>query len=590
MKYPGSFIDRVRGHFLVSEVVGRRIPVKKHGREYQAVCPFHSEKTPSFTINDEKGFYHCFGCSAHGDVITFVKEYEGISWTEALERLARDAGIALPVMTREQQVKIRQMETLYDVIDEAAKWFELQLTSSHGRMAQDYVRGRGLLPATLAHFRVGYAPPQRDALKKHLISKGVSESQIVQAGLAITPDNGMSYDRFRGRLIFPIKDITGRIVAFGGRLLSADADGPKYLNSPETELFKKGELLYNFSDARKSAMDKKSVIVTEGYMDTVSLWQAGITHVVAPLGTAMTEHHLALLWRLCDEPVICLDGDAAGKRAMLRAAELALPRLAPGKSLSFALLPEGEDPDSLVKAQGADAMYGVVTHAIGLAKLIWDMMISTGDYSTPEKQAALEKRIEATAAKITDPTVRNYYQKHLKEKMWSHFSSRRDGFKRVREEVISSHELARSISAARSPMLKLEQQFIKMILIHPQLMDRHEVEEALSALDTTDATLHRMRGAMGQWYMDGGAESGQGLQPFLAANGLEIPMKKLLSDMFIDVEKNPEMAYPFWQEVKKRLHLAQVKEEERMASVRMAAELTDESFEQFSSLWKIPNN
>ncbi|MDE3016717.1 MAG: DNA primase, partial [Pseudomonadota bacterium] len=347
MRFPPSFIERLRSHFLMSEVVGRRVPLKKHGREYQALCPFHNEKSPSFTVNDEKGFYHCFGCGAHGDAIEFIRRFERLSYPETIETLAREAGIPLPEISPEQERKIEAEKTLYDVLEAACRWFEKQLLSPGGGIARDYLEKRGLKPETLRAFRIGYAPDGRAALYNHLLQAGFSRELQAEAGLIIIPEGGGDpYDRFRSRVIFPIRNAKGQAVAFGGRLIATDTGKniPKYLNSPETPLFKKGEMLYNLDLARKPAREDNLAVVMEGYVDVVSVTQAGMPYALATLGTAVSPEHLRLLWQLAKEPVMCLDGDAAGKRAMLRAAEVALPLLKPGYSLRFALLPGGEDP------------------------------------------------------------------------------------------------------------------------------------------------------------------------------------------------------------------------------------------------------
>ena len=358
MRFPPEFLDRLRNHLPISEVIGKRVPIRRHGREFQALCPFHKEKSPSFTVNDEKGFFHCFGCAAHGDAIGFIMNFEGVTYPEAVERLAIEAGLPVPKMTREAEESERKRHTLEDAVALAARWFAEQLATPAGTEARDYLRDRGLSAETIEQFGVGFAPNLREALKAALIRQGLPEAMLVEAGLLSVPDSGAPYDRFRGRLMFPIKNAQGKIVAFGGRILaSAETNRTaKYLNSPETPLFKKGELLFAYDVAARLARDAGTIIVAEGYMDVIALHQAGFTHAVAPLGTAITEAQLRLLWRAASEPTLCLDGDAAGQRAMQRAAELALPLLKPGFGLKFAVLPAGEDPDSLIRKSGSAAL------------------------------------------------------------------------------------------------------------------------------------------------------------------------------------------------------------------------------------------
>ncbi|NBO19957.1 MAG: DNA primase, partial [Proteobacteria bacterium] len=311
----------------MSEVIGRRLPLKKHGREYQGLCPFHNEKSPSFTVNDDKGFFHCFGCGAHGDAIEFVRRFDRLSYPEAVEQLARDAGLPLPTPSEAEARKAEAEKTLYDVMEAACQWFEKQLQATGGSVAMDYVRTRGLKPETLRTYRVGYAPEDRSALHAYLTKAGYAKSLQQSAGLIVVPEDGPAYDRFRGRLMFPIRNPSGKVIAFGGRLLGTSTNKalPKYLNSPETPIFKKGDVLFNLDLAKRPARENNMAVVMEGYMDVVSSAQGGVPYAVATLGTAVTPEHLRLLWQIAKEPVLCLDGDAAGMRAMMRAAEVALP-------------------------------------------------------------------------------------------------------------------------------------------------------------------------------------------------------------------------------------------------------------------------
>jgi len=321
------------------------------------LCPYHKEKTPYFTVNDVKGFYHCFGCGAHGDAIRWLTEHEGMRYPEAVEQLANEIGLSLPQLTEQEKRVIRRAASLQEVTEAACSWFEQQLQSSQGRMARDYLQDRGLSADTIRAFRIGFVPEGRDGLKKHLLTQNITEAQLIETGLVIKPDQGNTYDRFRARVMFPILDRRGNVIAFGGRILPqlAQAGGreaPKYLNSPETALFHKGQVLYNYERARQPAHKAAQVLVAEGYMDVIALAQAGIANAVAPLGTAVTADHIRLLWNLADEPVLCLDGDMAGNRAMERAAALCLPLLKPGKSLRLFMLPQDENPDTLPKRHG----------------------------------------------------------------------------------------------------------------------------------------------------------------------------------------------------------------------------------------------
>jgi len=352
MRFPPQFLDELRARLPVSEVVGKRVRLKKAGREWKGLSPFNKERTPSFFVNDQKGFYHDFSSGKHGDIFSFVMESEGVTFPEAVERLAGLAGMAMPKMSRQAEVEEGRRRTLHEVVGLAAQFFEATLATRSGARARGYLADRGLDPATQLKFRIGYAPPERFALKEHLGGLGVSVDDIIAAGLLVAGDDiPIPHDRFRDRVMFPISDLGGRIVAFGGRALDKEARA-KYLNSPETALFHKGRMLYNGAAARKAAHQGAPVIVVEGYVDVIALVTAGYEGAVAPLGTALTDDQLALLWKMADEPMLCFDGDAAGRRAAYRAVDLALPHLKPGKSLRFASLPQGHDPDDLVRSGG----------------------------------------------------------------------------------------------------------------------------------------------------------------------------------------------------------------------------------------------
>ena len=422
MGFTPDFLDEIRNRVPVSDVVGRRVKLARKGREHSGLCPFHNEKTPSFTVNDDKGFYHCFGCGAHGDVIKFVTETEGLSFPETVERLAGQAGLPMPEYSPGDAQKAQQRKSLYDVMEAASRYFESRLVSTIGQEGWNYLMRRGLTKETCKKFRLGFASEGRTALKEALLSReGITEDMMVEAGLLIQPeDDGggkrPSYDRFRHRVMFPITDRQGRVVAFGGRALSADAKA-KYLNSPETPLFHKGRLLYNLAGARRAAYDKGRVLVAEGYMDVIAMDQAGFTNAVAPLGTAVTEEQIEELWRLAPEPLMCFDGDKAGIRASYRVAEKSLPLLKAGHSLRFVHLPEGEDPDSYIAGQGAQAFLDLLNKGQPLVDTLWEMKTRSVKADTPEQCAGLEKTLSETLSEIRDKTIRGYYDKAFQERL-----------------------------------------------------------------------------------------------------------------------------------------------------------------------------
>ena len=417
MAFPPGFLDELRARLSLSDIVGRKVALKRRsGAEYAGLCPFHNEKTPSFTVNDKKGFFYCFGCHEKGSAIDFVMKTEGLSFPETVEKLAREVNLPVPVATPAERERADRASTLQQVVEMAAQWFQKQLRLPVGRQGLDYLRGRGLSDATIDDFRLGFAPDSRDGVIAALKRENVPIEKIVEAGLAIQPeDRREPYDRFRGRVMFVINDRRGRAIAFGGRVMGTGE--PKYLNSPETPLFHKGANLYCLDRARQAVTKDQPVIVAEGYMDVIALHGAGFTGAVAPLGTALTEGQLGELWKLADEPYLCFDGDNAGRRAMSRAAERALPLLRPGKSLRFLALPAGEDPDSLIRTRGPDAVQRTLDLARPLSDVVWDLEIEGKPADTPERRASLQQSVEQRVAEIADPVVRDYYRTEMRNRL-----------------------------------------------------------------------------------------------------------------------------------------------------------------------------
>lgn len=417
MRFSPHLLDEIRARLAVSQVVGRKVSLKRKGREYAGLSPFKTEKTPSFFVNDQKGFYHCFASGEHGDIFTFLMKTEGLSFPEAVERLAQEAGVALPKPDAHDQEREDQRTRLLDLMETAAKFFEDQLAGPNGGEARRYIERRGLKRETLATFRIGYAPNSRAAIKEHLAAAGYTLDEMVASGMLIAGDDiPVAYDRFRHRVMFPIADARGRIVAFGGRALDPEQNA-KYLNSPETPLFHKGYLLFNAHRARAAAHDKERVIAVEGYMDAIALAEAGFQETVAPLGTALTEDQLKLLWRMAPEPILCFDGDSAGKRAAYRAVDTALAHLKPGASLSFAFLPDGLDPDDLVRQQGPSALEAVLARARPLVDVLYEREWVARDWSTPERRAGLEKTLKTLIGRIEDESVRAHYRRALGQRL-----------------------------------------------------------------------------------------------------------------------------------------------------------------------------
>ncbi|TDR89134.1 DNA primase [Enterovirga rhinocerotis] len=417
MRYPPHILDEIRARLPVSSVVGRKVRLKKAGREWRGLSPFNAEKTPSFYANDQKGRYFDFSAGKDGDIFNFLMETEGLTFPEAVERLAADAGVPLPKATPEAIAQEVRRRSLHEVMDLAAAFFEANLHRGIGRAARDYLERRAIGEETQAAFRIGYAPADRFALRDHLAAKDVSAEAMAETGLLVTgEDIAVPYDRFRDRIMFPIADSRGQIVGFGGRAMSADVPA-KYLNSPETPLFHKGRLLYNHHRARGAAHEAGTVIAVEGYVDVIALAQVGLRHAVAPLGTALTEDQLGLLWRMSDEPILCFDGDAAGQRAAAKAVGLALPHLAPGKSLRFALLPQGQDPDDLARSGGRAALDTVLAGARPLVDMLWAREWDGANAETPERRAAVAARLRDAVATIRDETLRRFYRDEIEARL-----------------------------------------------------------------------------------------------------------------------------------------------------------------------------
>jgi DNA primase len=424
MRYGEGLLEEIRRRTDLVQLVGRRVKLVRKGREMWGCCPFHQEKSPSFKVSNERRLYKCFGCGKGGDGFRWLVETEGLSFPEAVEKLAGEAGVELPKWSPEDEAREQKRKSHYDIVELAAKFYEAQLFEPQGREARDYLKGRGLDGAAARQFRLGYAPSGGNALIAHLTGHNITQEDIIAAGLARPAEDGRPMrDFFFNRVMFPIADGRGRVIAFGARALEADAK-PKYINTGETPLFSKGAQLYNFAGARAAAIKAGTIILAEGYMDVIALVRAGFSHSVAPLGTALTEDQLHLLWRTAPEPILAFDGDAAGLKAAHRAAHLALPHLKPGHSLRFAFLPSGEDPDSFIAANGAGAMSVLLESAIPLSQLLWRAETEGRDISTPERRAGLEHSLKEITDRITDPKVAEYYRRGFSELVFENFKRR----------------------------------------------------------------------------------------------------------------------------------------------------------------------
>ncbi len=522
MRFSPSFLDEIRNRLPVSAVVGKRVALKKQGREWRGLSPFNKEKTPSFYVNDQKGFYHCFSSSKHGDQFTFLMEVEGLSFPEAVERLAGEAGLELPKPDPEAVKREERAKSLIEIVEIAAKFFEAQLHQQAGFEARAYLVQRELTIETQNEFRIGYAPPSKHALKEFLSGKGVAVEDMIAAGLLIGGDDiPIPYDRFRDRVIFPIQNARGQVIAFGGRALSKDVQA-KYLNSPETPLFHKGAQLYNLNRARASAHTSGRLIVVEGYIDAITLSQAGYAHTVAPLGTAFTEDQLRLLWRLADTPVFCFDGDAAGLRAAERAIDVALPHLAAGKSLSFALLPAGLDPDDFVRQRGNEAFESVLAAAQPLVSLLWLRETRDRDLRTPEARAALEKRLHDIARVIPDTVVRKYYESEFRERLSRLFTPPQRSYSELKvrqgdRKAGTSRFMTPSAILGKARWPLIEATLLCFVIRYPEFI-RDKTEE-IAQINFEDPELAALHNSILAFTNEKGDEPQADIQAFLDERG-----------------------------------------------------------------------
>jgi DNA primase len=511
-------LDEFKARLPLAEIVGRYVKLTRRGREHVGLCPFHREKTPSFNVVDEKGFYHCFGCGAHGNAIDFVMQVENLSFGDALARLGEMTGLPPPRRTAQSQAQAEAGERLRAANAAASVWFQAQLAGAAGREAMAYLERRGLDRATIRGFELGYAPPDGQSLRRALNDQGFSDRELQGAGLTKADEGGEPFGHFRHRLMFPIADERGRTVGFGGRALGEAR--AKYLNTPETEIFHKGDLLYNLHRAKGAARTQGTVILAEGYMDVIALTQAGLAHAVAPLGTAVTERQLASLWRIAEAPVLCLDGDRAGLAAAMRAAERALPAMRAGQTLRFALLPDGEDPDSYLRRHGAAALASVLSKAHTLSQMIWRLETQGRRFDTPEARAALSRRLRGLARLAGDPDLRTGLLDQFKALLADQAPrpARRDRTPERRAsnwDGVGPSRLAAGITRREN---EREAAILLPLLRWPEWLEGHE--EELGQLQFRDAGYERMRQEIVAWYSEAASLDADALARHLHQYGL----------------------------------------------------------------------
>ena len=553
MAFQPGFLDELRGRISLSGLIGRRVKLVRRGREYAGLCPFHHEKTPSFYVVEDKSFFHCFGCGAHGDVIGFVMRADHLDFIEAIEMLAAEAGLAVRRATPQERERAQRQKTLLEALEAAAAFYESRLWSPAGSRAREYLQGRGLDPATIRRFRLGWAPDDRQALRRCL-AVDFPEPLLIEAGLLRNPEAGEPSDCFRSRVIFPIGDRAGRVIAFGGRVI--DDGQPKYLNSPESPLFEKGRVLYGWSAARagvarQAEFGAAGAIVTEGYMDVIALHRAGFSTAVAPLGTALTEFQLRELWRLSQEPILCFDGDAAGQSAAIRVLRRALPLLVPGQSLRFTSLPSGQDPDSLIRAEGRFAFEEVLAAAQPMSEVLWGYEFALRPTRDARGETDLRRRVEEDWKSIGDPTVRISYQRFLRMQLdkafpWPSGRSKRSTLN-GRPNLVHDGPPPRP-----RPPQRLQREILFRILLHfPGLIV--EVAEEFASLGLPEAEFDKLRHAiLGLEASQPGLDAGT-LQQHLERSGFAATVDTLLTPSvdagFVDRCPDPASARREWTHV-----------------------------------------
>jgi DNA primase len=548
MSLSPQFLDELRSRTSLSGLVGRTLKLQRAGREWKACCPFHKEKTPSFYVNDEKGFWHCFGCGVHGDAIRWLTDARGLGFIDAVKELADAAGMEVPAADPESQQKAERAAGLHDVMEGAQRWFEEQLAGLEGASARTYLESRGIADSTRRRFGFGYAPDSRGKLRAALRDFG--DEKLVESGLLIMPDDGREpYDRFRGRLMFPIRDRRGRAIAFSGRILGSGE--PKYLNSPDTPLFDKGRTLFNLDKAAPASREARRVIVVEGQMDVIALDQAGIREAVAPLGTALTEAQLELLWRLSPTPVMCFDGDSAGRKAGVRAALRALPNVGPDRSLAFVSLPPGQDPDDVLRAEGRAALDSMLEQPEPLVDRLWNHELAAEPLATPEQKAGLRHRLLDHVSAIRDPHVRDQYRSELlgrfnaltappPRRPWTPGGPGKGRFEPRRPVSDQAKALA---SGGISP--KTARSVLHGLLRYPELVAAHA--EAIGALPLPDKMAARLRDALLEGAMAHGELDQERLHTILAQAGVaplaeRLRLERGLAFSFNRRDADPERA------------------------------------------------
>ncbi len=611
MRYGPNLLEEVLRRTDVVQLVGKRVKLTRRGQQFWGCCPFHKEKSPSFKVENARRTYKCFGCGKGGDAFKWLMETEGLSFPESVERLAAEAGVELPKWSPEDEAREEKKKSLYDVVEAACVFFEQQLREQGGRAAREYLNTRGLGGDAAKQFRLGYAPAGSNALIEHLKTKNITMDDIIAAGLARPGDGDRGLrDFFFNRVMFPISDARGRVIAFGARALEADAK-PKYINTGETSLFSKGHLLYNFATARPAAIKAQTIVVAEGYMDVIALVRAGFDYAVAPLGTALTEDQLMLLWRTAPEPTLAFDGDEAGLRAAHRAARLSLPLLRPGYSLRFVFLPAGEDPDSFVSAQGAAAMKKLLDEAQPLSKVLWRAETEGKDFSTPERRAGLERALGEVVSLIADGKIADYYKRDFDQLVFDNFkrrapaprtSSRNDRnqwrgrdnrggrFPQPIEGASAALKASLLARSGRAPAIQVKEgEIAQLLLKEPEIADKHG--EILAALPFTDRSLDSLRHELLNLAASGFRLENPGLENHLLRKGMADLVTRLGSGEHGDLTEASsggadaeDTEARFLQAAAQLRDMAELEPERQRAAERLKSEASEESWAEYRRL------
>ena len=600
MSFPADFLDELRSRIRISEVIGKRLKLIKRGREFLALCPFHNDSKPSLSIVDEKNFYHCFACGAHGDIIKFTMEVEGLNFIESVEKLSNLAGLEVPKQNPLELAKEARRRTLREVLEEVTSYFEGYLWNSSNKDGLNYFKDRGLSEKTIKSFRLGLAPSDKTSFRQEMENRKIPEKLLEEAGLIKKSTTFSStYDYFRGRLIFPISDRRGQVIGFGGRALNNQE--PKYLNSPETSLFHKGRILYQGGKTREVAHKTDQLIVVEGYMDVISLAESGINNAVVPLGTALTEDQIRELWKFSSEPILCFDGDAAGVRAAVRAADRFLPILEPGYSARFASLSPGEDPDDIVRRGGANKFRQLLETSIGLSDFFWEAEKRTRDLDTPEKQADLFRRVRKRVAEINNRNVREAYKDLIEAKIKDfrstirlegggtasrpHSNPRSKSYQSLQSSI--SNKSARA-NIAETMERRQKQAILVAFLTHPSLVE--DFGEALGYLELGDPFLDKLRLDILDIHANGESINSQDLKKRLLKRGYTddfdgvLENKTLAHSAFAGPEVSIKRARNGVRELLSRIGKYQLEEQIASATSAVMNDLSEVNWKRLSSL------